>query len=89
MEGEGEALAPRNRKDLTGEFIITIDPPDAKDYDDAISIRRTPEGWELGVHIADVVHFIEPNWPCWMWRRRTGQNSCYLPRKVIPMLPKC
>ena len=45
------------RADLTGDFIITIDPPDAKDYDDAISIRRSssvPGGWELGVNIADV-----------------------------------
>jgi len=76
------------RTDLTDGFIITIDPPDAKDYDDAISIRRTNEGgWELGVHIADVGHFIEPGSPLDVEARSRG-NSVYLPRLVIPMLPE-
>ncbi|MFG0327369.1 MAG: ribonuclease R family protein [Phycisphaerales bacterium JB037] len=76
------------RADLTGEFIITIDPPDAKDYDDAISIEATPEGgWKLGVHIADVGHFIEPGSPLDVEARERG-NSVYLPRLVIPMLPE-
>lgn len=79
--------ALHNRLDLTGEFIITIDPPDAKDYDDAISIKRTAEGWELGVHIADVAHFIEPNSALDV-EAKDRANSCYLPRKVIPMLPE-
>ena len=76
-----------DRDDLREDFIITIDPPDAKDYDDAISIRRTDEGWELGVHIADVAHFIEPNSPLDEEAKSRG-NSCYLPRLVIPMLPE-
>ncbi|MBL8762917.1 MAG: VacB/RNase II family 3'-5' exoribonuclease [Phycisphaerae bacterium] len=75
------------REDLTGDFIITIDPPDAKDYDDAISIRRTGEGWALGVHIADVAHFIEPGSPLDVEAKERG-NSVYLPRLVIPMLPE-
>jgi ribonuclease R len=79
------------REDLTGEFILTIDPPDAKDYDDAISIRRTDEfdggGWELGVHIADVAHFIPRGSPLDV-EATDRANSCYLPRLVIPMLPE-
>lgn len=55
--------ALKNRFDHTNEYIITIDPPDAKDYDDAISIKKTEDGWELGVYIADVAHFISPNSP--------------------------
>ena len=79
-----------NRMDLTEDFIITIDPPDAKDYDDAISIRRSktvPGGWDLGVHIADVAHFIRLDSELDLEARDRG-NSCYLPRRVIPMLPE-
>ncbi|MFO0830841.1 MAG: ribonuclease R family protein [Phycisphaerales bacterium] len=83
--------ALHNRRDITKDFILTIDPPDAKDYDDAISIRRLPEGegggWELGVHIADVAHFIEIDSALDM-EARDRANSCYLPRMVIPMLPE-
>jgi len=75
------------RLDLTDEFILTIDPPDAKDYDDAISLRRSEQGWELGVHIADVAHFIEPGSPLDEEAKERG-NSVYLPRLVIPMLPE-
>jgi ribonuclease R len=75
------------RLDLRDEFIITIDPPDAKDYDDAISIRRTEHGWELGVHIADVAHYIQPRTPLDEEAKERG-NSVYLPRLVIPMLPE-
>jgi ribonuclease R len=75
------------RLDLTREFIITIDPPDAKDYDDAISIKRTRDGWELGVHIADVAHWIPPGSALDEEAKERG-NSVYLPRLVIPMLPE-
>lgn len=76
------------RLDLRDDYIITIDPPDAKDYDDAISISRTEDGgWELGVHIADVAHFIPPGTPLDVEARERG-NSVYLPRLVIPMLPE-
>jgi ribonuclease R len=85
---EGEAAGWTDREDLRqSRFIITIDPPDAKDYDDAIHIERTPEGWDLGVHIADVAHFIPPGTPLDEEARRRG-NSVYLPRHVIPMLPE-
>jgi ribonuclease R len=75
------------RVDLTKDFICTIDPPDAKDYDDAISIKKTANGWDLGVHIADVSHFIEPGSTLDLEARERG-NSVYLPRLVIPMLPE-
>lgn len=79
--------APEGRLDLTGDFIITIDPPDAKDYDDAISISRVGDGWTLGVHIADVAHFIAPGSALDEEASERG-NSVYLPRLVIPMLPE-
>jgi len=84
---------PIGRADITDQFIATIDPPDAKDYDDAISIRRLSkgeagyDGWELGVHIADVAHFIPPGSALDEEGYERG-NSVYLPRLVIPMLPE-
>ncbi|MCE5186232.1 MAG: ribonuclease R [Planctomycetaceae bacterium] len=76
------------RHDLGKEVIITIDPPDARDFDDAISLTRDRSGnWNLGVHIADVSHFIPQNSPLDQEARRRG-NSVYLPMKVIPMLPE-
>ena len=79
------------RLDLTNDVVCTIDPPDAKDYDDAISIKRLPKqdggGWELSVHIADVASFIEPGSPLDVEAYNRG-NSVYLPRLVIPMLPE-
>jgi ribonuclease R len=78
------------RTDLTNDFIITIDPPDAKDYDDAISIRpskHVPGGWDLAVHIADVAHFIPPASAIDV-EAKDRCNSVYLPRRVIPMIPE-
>jgi ribonuclease R len=82
---------PPGREDFTGTFICTIDPPDAKDYDDAISIRKL-EGqgdaaWELGVHIADVSTFVTVGSPLDEEAKKRG-NSTYLPRRVVPMLPE-
>lgn len=88
FEGElREGGAGVERRDLREELILTIDPPDAKDYDDAISIRRTAGGWDLGVHIADVSHFVEPGSALDEEARARG-TSVYLPRLVIPMLPE-
>lgn len=81
------------RYDLRDAFICTIDPPDAKDYDDAISIERMEKitgggpGWRLGVHIADVANFVEQGSAIDIEAAERG-NSCYLPRLVIPMLPE-
>ncbi|MEM1353368.1 MAG: VacB/RNase II family 3'-5' exoribonuclease [Planctomycetota bacterium] len=92
MEGTDERV-PDDREDQRDVFICTIDPPDAKDYDDAISITHHEPplddgaAWELGVHIADVAHFVEPDGPLDQQAYNRG-NSTYLPRKVIPMLPE-
>jgi len=76
------------REDLRGLTIITIDPDDARDFDDAISITRLRGGgYELGVHIADVSHFVRPNTSLDAEAAQRG-NSVYLPRHVIPMLPE-
>ena len=87
---EREAAGPwPEREDLTGTFVFTIDPPDAKDFDDAISIERDPESgrWRLGVHIADVSHFV-PEGSAMDDEARERGNSTYLPRLVLPMLPE-
>ena len=76
------------RTDLREQFIITIDPPDARDFDDAISLKRLDDGgWELGIHIADASTFVTFDSPLDLEARQRG-NSVYLPRLVIPMLPE-
>jgi ribonuclease R len=76
------------RLDLTGETIITIDPADARDFDDAISLERLENGhWRLGVHIADVTYFVPPGSPL-DDEARERATSVYLPDRVIPMLPE-
>ena len=75
------------RLDLRGEMIVTIDPADARDHDDAVSLRRRPEGgWILGVHIADVSHFVSPGSAIDRDAREHG-NSVYMVDRFIPMLP--
>jgi len=76
-----------DRDDLRKEFIITIDPDDARDFDDAIHVEKTGNGWHLGVHIADVAAYVEPGSALDREARRRG-NSVYLPDRVIPMLPE-
>jgi ribonuclease R len=77
-----------DRVDLSGEVICTIDPDDAKDYDDAISLRKLDSGlWELGVHIADVSFYV-PTGSALDVEARARGNSCYFPGHVIPMLPE-
>ena len=76
------------REDLRKKFIITIDPDDARDFDDAIQIEKTDNGgWQLGVHIADVAAYVEPGSALNREARRRG-NSVYLPDRVMPMLPE-
>jgi ribonuclease R len=78
----------QHRLDLSDEVICTIDPDDAKDYDDAISLRTLPNGnMQLGVHIADVSHFVPEGSPLDEEAKRRG-NSTYFPGFVIPMLPE-
>jgi ribonuclease R len=75
------------REDLRGKFIVTIDPDDARDFDDAIDVEKTENGWRLGVHIADVAAYIAPGSALDREARKRG-NSIYLPDRVIPMLPE-
>jgi ribonuclease R len=78
----------RGRRDLTDQTIVTIDPVDARDFDDAISLERTDIGhWLLGVHIADVSHFVQPKTPLDREAHERA-TSVYLPDRVIPMLPE-
>ncbi|HVX83778.1 MAG TPA: VacB/RNase II family 3'-5' exoribonuclease [Phycisphaerae bacterium] len=113
-----EAALGGDREDLRGELIVTIDPDDARDFDDAISLRylkgaarfedlpadgasdedieqlmdsaaagSSGAAWELGVHIADVSHFVGVESAMDMEARNRG-NSTYFPGYVIPMLPE-
>ncbi|MGB6042999.1 MAG: ribonuclease R [Pirellulales bacterium] len=77
-----------DRRDLTRDTVITIDPVDARDFDDAISLEQIEGGhWRLGVHIADVSHFVRPKSPLDR-EAKDRATSTYLPDRVIPMLPE-
>jgi ribonuclease R len=79
---------PPGRVDMTQEVIVTIDPVDARDFDDAISLARLENGhWLLGVHIADVSHFVRPGSPLDREAHKRA-TSVYLPDRVLPMLPE-
>ncbi len=76
------------RVDCRGHQVITIDPDDARDFDDAFCVRRHKAGhWRLWVHIADVSHYVKPGTELDKEARRRG-NSTYLVDRVIPMLPE-
>jgi ribonuclease R len=77
------------REDLTRLLVVTIDPPDARDFDDAVSLTVDPRSkhWLLGVHVADVAHFAPPGGPLDREARKRG-TSVYLPQRVLPMFPE-
>ena len=82
------ALADPLRRDIRDRFAITIDPVDARDFDDAISVTRTVRGgWMLGVHIADVSQYVEWESAIDLEARRRS-TSVYLADRVLPMLPE-
>lgn len=74
------------RRDLTKEIIFTIDGDDTKDIDDAISIKKNDDYYELGVHIADVTYYVKPNTALYNSAYKRGTSS-YLADRVLPMLP--
>jgi len=83
-----QPLTTAGRVDLRGRIIFTIDGADAKDLDDAISLDRNADGdWVLGVHIADVSHYV-PYESCVEKEARARGTSVYFTDKVIPMLPE-
>lgn len=76
------------REDWREREVFTIDPKDAKDFDDAICVTEHDDGtWELAVHIADVSHYVKPGTALDKEARKRG-NSVYLADRVIPMLPE-
>lgn len=75
------------RVDMTGQCVYTIDPSDAKDHDDAVSVEKTSDGFRLYVHIADVSYYVDEGTR--LDREAFGRgNSVYLPGMVVPMLPE-
>jgi ribonuclease R len=87
----GTQVNPRDlagRTDCRSHQVITIDPDDAKDFDDAICLQAAPDNqWKLWVHIADVSHYVRPGTALDEEARKRG-NSTYLVDRVIPMLPE-
>lgn len=78
----------KGRRDCRDHFVFTIDPDDARDFDDAICLQRAGAGrWKLWVHIADVSHYVKAGSPLDQEAKRRG-NSSYLVDRVIPMLPE-
>lgn len=76
------------REDFRNVFTITIDPKDAKDFDDALSLRKlSPTTWEVGVHIADVTHYVKPG-DLVDKEAENRATSIYLVDRTIPMLPE-
>lgn len=77
----------KSRKDFRNVTTFTIDPVDAKDFDDAISLQISPEEIKIGIHIADVSHYVKPGTP--LEREAINRaTSVYLVDRTIPMLPE-
>lgn len=87
IAGRGRPAPGEGRRDCRDLHVFTIDPADAKDHDDALSIEKAEDGlWEVGVHIADVSWYVERGGPVDMEALNRG-TSVYLVDRVVPMLP--
>ncbi|MFR9619840.1 MAG: ribonuclease R [Rikenellaceae bacterium] len=76
------------RRDMRGVVTFTVDPADAKDFDDALSVERMEDGvWEIGVHIADVTHYVRPG-SAIEAEAQERATSVYLVDRTVPMLPE-
>ncbi|MFA5111155.1 MAG: RNB domain-containing ribonuclease, partial [Desulfobaccales bacterium] len=75
------------RRDLTHLDLMTIDGERTRDFDDALSLEEVPEGWRLGIHIADVSAHVQPHTPLDLEAQERG-TSIYLPERRLPMLPE-
>lgn len=88
MDREISAEELKKRRDMRNVLTFTIDPKDAKDFDDALSLQKLDNGnWEIGVHIADVSHFVQPN-TILDDEAYSRATSVYLVDRVVPMLPE-
>lgn len=87
-QSSSRKITPEGRLNLTDKIIFTIDGADAKDLDDAISLDVTPDGYRLGVHIADVSEYVTEGSLTDAEAIKRG-TSVYFADKVVPMLPKC
>jgi exoribonuclease-2 len=84
--GSPPVAADDRRVDLTGLNLFTIDGQSTLDYDDALSLEVSPAGFRLGIHIADVAHYVRKGGPVDLEARRRG-SSIYMADQKIPMLP--
>ena len=95
VEAAAEAIDGRitrkdyaERRDFRQTVTFTVDPADAKDFDDALSVRKVRDGvWEVGVHIADVTHYVQPG-SVVDTEAETRGTSVYLVDRTVPMLPE-
>lgn len=76
----------KEREDFRDHIIVTIDGDDAKDFDDAVEVKRVEEGYEVGVHIADVAHYVKEGTPLDK-EALSRATSIYVTDRVVPMLP--